>query len=121
MNSFQVKSSVTHHEVLQEHPQQAQGFQALGEPKLPVMTVPQIIVTPPTPTDSVRLEDLLQEQYGSVTILRAPRPTLERRDSFTRLCKLGQTGYMTVPSAKALDRDIDSFTQEELEQIGIAE
>jgi hypothetical protein len=90
------------------------------EPKLPVMTVPQIIVTPPTPTDEVRLEDLLQEQYGSVTILRAPRPTLERRDSFTRLCKLGQTGYMTVPSAKALDRDIDSFTQEELEQIGVA-
>jgi hypothetical protein len=26
---------------------------------------------------------------------------------------------MTVPSAKALDRDIDSFTQEELEQIGV--
>ena len=57
----------------------------------------QIFVTPPTPTDHVRLEDLLVEQAGEVTILRAPKPPLEGRDSSHSMCAPGQVGYLEVP------------------------
>jgi hypothetical protein len=78
----------------------------------------KITVTPPTPTDEICLSDLLSEQAGDATIIRASRPKLQRRDSYHSICSPIATGFLEVPKEEEVDGsdDVAEFsgqTQEE--------
>jgi hypothetical protein len=58
----------------------------------------EIIAALPTPTNKMKLEDLLVRNVTEITILRVPKPkhSLEPQDSFTLICSNSQIGYLNV-------------------------
>ena len=85
------------------------------------ISLPRIIVTPPKPTLEPQAEQLIPEQVpGLVAIKRRMRPMLRQQDSFSRIRRLNVASYVRVPPAKVAEPRAMPFTQEELDQFGIA-
>ena len=78
----------------------------------------KITLTPPTPTDEIPLADLICKQVGDITILRAPRPKLQRRDSYTTIGSPMATGFLEVPKEDEVDDsdDVAEFQGQTLEE-----
>jgi hypothetical protein len=55
------------------------------------------MLRPATPQDELRLEDFVAESFGSITLLRAPKPPAQRRDSFQSICSSEAAGHLEVP------------------------
>lgn len=83
-------------------------------------TLPQIIVTPPTPTDESCFDHLIRVPAGPTNILRAPGPTAQRRRSYSRPFELVDAKYVTISPRRLPLKNPNFMIHEELGKIDMA-